>query len=435
METDPLIRLQAALIEANWDRVRLIERLDPTQARSLMGDALDDAGRRAQQEIVPLKLWDEIPERNVRVYRQPDNMARMHRVLDFVLTRERVLDIGTNYGYFSGVLLRDSNLSHYIGIDLSDHYLDSVRTMLRVNRLEQRSVHLETKDLYSLDDEWMSDHSPSLIVMLEVLEHLPDPAGALRTIAIAMPQGADLLFSVPMLNRLESCWGHLSLFHHSRVQELCREAGLHVQHVEPLHNTWTLVLASPRPQMSSRVPLVGSQPVARSAAPPSTTFQTVPIRRRRATRRSRWSSRSRGVDLRVEKDGVHVKVEADREAPDRGHYGGVEMTVPPIHLLRLELSFSGAEHIKTVFVEGAGPDRRRRVRWTWSREARAILTDRPATWVLRTDRSTPPFELSTDSSDLADVTTLHVFLDVAAGQTAEMTLRRAAVVPLVAEGA
>ena len=105
------------------------------------------------------------------------------------------------------------------------------------------------------------------MICCEVLEHVDDAELALRTLSEALPEGADLLFSVPLHGRLESTWGHLSVFDVARLKEMLDGAGLYAHHVEPLSNAWTLVVASRSPEPSQRVRESSGRPPTRVSVP------------------------------------------------------------------------------------------------------------------------------------------------------------------------
>ena len=189
----------------------------------------------------------------------------MRRVLDVVEPGDRVLDIGVNYGYLAGVLLRDGRLSAYTGLDLSEHLLEAVQQMREVNSLTDVPCKLAVQNLYDLTPEWVAETDPDLVVLLEVLEHVPNAEQALTTIARCIRPDAAIVFSLPVLGRLEACWGHVSMFDTARVRRMIASAGLIVQHVEAVHDTWQLVVVSPTNRVLPRVVGLASPPPSRAA--------------------------------------------------------------------------------------------------------------------------------------------------------------------------
>ncbi len=105
----------------------------------------------------------------------------------------------------------------------------------------------EIGDLYDLTRDRLDELGATFVICCEVLEHVPDAEKALKVLADALPDGAELLFSVPLHGRLEGVWGHVSVFDAARLKQMLDGAGLYAHHVEPLANTWSLVVASRAP--------------------------------------------------------------------------------------------------------------------------------------------------------------------------------------------
>lgn len=81
----------------------------------------------------------------------------------------------------------------------------------------------------SLDDRFVPTHPYDLILLLDVLEHLPDPAAALRRArAIAAPDGV-LIATVPALRALwtthDTLNAHRTRFHRRQLRELLARNG------------------------------------------------------------------------------------------------------------------------------------------------------------------------------------------------------------------
>lgn len=113
-----------------------------------------------------------------------------------------VLDLGCGEGYVLSAL-HDAGLNcDFTGIDLSSDALDFARTRLPA------SVHLECADARSLVDEGRTFDA---VLMLEVLEHIPDPAVML-----------------PILERLTRRWLVLSVPHEPFFRGLNFMRGKHL---------------------------------------------------------------------------------------------------------------------------------------------------------------------------------------------------------------
>jgi 2-polyprenyl-3-methyl-5-hydroxy-6-metoxy-1,4-benzoquinol methylase len=450
LRDDLLPALHQEVVRSGWRLVETLERMRPERARALLRDDLDAQARHAAETLPPLTKWDLVPDRAWRVYTNKPDQVRMRRVLDFIEPGDRLLDIGAGYGYLTGVVLRDSGASYYCGIDLGEHIVASSRRMTEVNGLRDRvEHHLEPRDLYSLTPEWVAGHSPDLLVCCEVLEHVPDAEAAVATMARTMPRDGALLFTVPILGRLETCWGHVSLFSAERIRRMVEGAGLRVHHVEPLFNTWVLVLASPSPEPPSRLLRILRRPPVRACAGmlPDSAFVRVPTNGQRL-RRGNWCRSSR-TDLSFDRGEAHVQVRAQapkpvaRAAPlplrglralrraagavarprERSGYGGVSFDVNGLSMLRLELAFRQPENLRNVFVD-AYDGRRRVVRWRWE-AARHRPPETYTTYVLRVGEATGRF-LPAKDADGASARRVELFVEVRAGTGAGMDVRRVA---------
>jgi SAM-dependent methyltransferase len=193
--------------------------------------------------VPPLRRWERIPERTFARHIRGGNAVRVARVRDLVPAGRRILDIGVGHGYVAGVLLRDRRPSHYAGVDLREARTDATRAMIEANDLGDRPVELVVRDIFDVDEDFWRHHDPETVLLLEVLEHLSDPAAALCAIAAAVRPGTEVLFTVPLCGRLERVWGHRSVFDRRRLERLCRQAGVVIERAEPLQSTWSLILA------------------------------------------------------------------------------------------------------------------------------------------------------------------------------------------------
>ena len=206
----PLLRDE--LIQANLEKLRMLELLTYEDAGRLFERLLDEELAAVRASMPTLQQWEGLPRRSFRIYSRGANVVRLRRLLDWVMDGERILDIGTGLGYVTTMLLRHCTVEYYCGIDIHERYLAIVEEGLRVNGAAGVPHVLERLDLFKLTPEFVDHHRPTLVIVLEVLEHLRDPATALQTIAAAVPPSADVLFTVPMHGRLESVKGHLSVF-------------------------------------------------------------------------------------------------------------------------------------------------------------------------------------------------------------------------------
>lgn len=256
---------EAAAVAAGWLLVDAHERLSRLGARQVFQHELDAWHAYADDTIALLNHHAKpgsmtVPESRV-------NRLRYRRTMDFAQPGDRVFDVGFGRGYLAAQLIKERGIAAYHGIDVVQGYLKSAHGLFAANGLSETPIELEIGDLFDLTPEKVAGTGANLMICCEVLEHVDDAERALRTLADALPEGADLLFSVPLHGRLESTWGHLSVFDVARLKEMLDGAGLYAHHVEPLSNAWTLVVASASPELSQRVRNASGRPPTRVSAP------------------------------------------------------------------------------------------------------------------------------------------------------------------------
>jgi SAM-dependent methyltransferase len=403
----PLPESTAAGIVAGWDQVRLLSRLEHGPSNRLLADVLEAERDRAAQALAPsLERWRGVSERRFATYASGPVQARIRRVMDFVAPGDRVLDVGIGIGYPSCLLMRDTGLSYYCGVDLSRRYVEISRTGIEVNGLAGVPHELDVLDIHDVARDFTARHRPDIVLALEVLEHVADPQRAVQALAAAMDEDARLLFTVPMLGRLEGMWGHLSLFDEARVDDICRRAGLAVRHVEAVHNTWILVLATPGDEPPARAaepdPLSGCYTFAPTALPDEPAAATT----------------GRVADVAAVDGALSFRV-------GRGERGGVVVPLGEPEVFRIELTCEDPESLEAVSVT-ARASGGRRMAWTWTLTPRNRPEPRPTTCVFRNGRPTRHFKptLAKGSDDVDEVA---VELTAGAGATAATIHRVASV--------
>ena len=265
IDREPGDAREAAAVRAGWLLIDAYERLSTKAAKQVFGHELDAWNRYVDDTIVNLKS----PEGRilVDVEESRTNRLRYRRTMDFALPGDRVFDVGFGRGYLAAQLIRERGVARYHGIDIVDTWVEASYELLRANGLEHADIALEAGDLFDLTKDRVAATGANLVVCCEVLEHVEDAELALKVLADALPDGADLLFSVPLHGRLEQVWGHLTVFDVARLKAMLDGAGLYAHHVEPLANTWSLVVASRDPQASDRVRDASSRPAVRASTP------------------------------------------------------------------------------------------------------------------------------------------------------------------------
>jgi SAM-dependent methyltransferase len=145
----------------------------------------------------------------------------------------RVLEVGAGLG---AITARYENGRDVVANDLSP----SCVLALRERFAEHPNVHVEERDLRTRE----ADAEFDSVVMVNVLEHIADDAGALRGLARLLTPGGNIVVYVPALNGLYGAWdkriGHYRRYSVWRLREVFREAGL-----EPVEVRWANLLAIP----------------------------------------------------------------------------------------------------------------------------------------------------------------------------------------------
>lgn len=375
--------LRDEYVRQGFAALDVLERLDPGPARRLLKDRLEaEAQRAAALPVLPKPAG--VSDFNYSIMIKETNHTRVRRVLDFVITGDRILEIGVGFGYITGMLLRETAIDGYCGIDLTDRQIAAARQMAEIHRARPVPIHLEVKNLYDLTPEWVGNHDPDLVLLLEVLEHVPDAEKALSTLADCVRDDAAILFSVPTHGRLETVWGHVSIFDSERVQSLCKQAGLIAQHVEIVQDQWVFVLATKSRSVPRRLfEILGRSPSPGSpAAPVIHEFAPIPAESITLSARSPRKATLEHLD-----DGLVItRRRSHRPGKDRGV--GVQFPVAGDVRLRLELSFQTPSNIERVRVYLRGAGGKSTAQWIW--DCNKEPTGKK-TFVLRPGRRFGPF--------------------------------------------
>lgn len=366
-ETDSLAD---RLLDEQWRSVRAYQGIDERSANVVFQADLDAALEAATGSIEPLEPWEALPARQFDSFQVGVELVRLSRIMSMIQDGDRVMEIGTGRGYMTGLMLRDREISHYCGVDINPVLIDSVREMAMVNSLDLSEHHLEPKNLFDLTPEFVAEHTPDVVLLLEVVEHVHDPQAALSTVVDALEDETLLVFSVPLLGRIEACWGHVSLFDDVQIRALCHGAGLQIHNVEVVQNHWVLVVAG------------------RGAITED----------RRAMLRDRLRSDAAGMeveDLSIRKVSLKGNPSLQFEAPNpaelrasggsngavitvQGGRGGIVMPTPDARMVRLELGFADGWKPGKVWVRQYAADGTILRSWFWDalgpRPKRDLLT-------------------------------------------------------------
>lgn len=382
-DASQLTVLRDRLVEAGWQRVELLERMDHSLGNRVTEPDLAAHAAHAAENLEPLERWRGVHELTYSTYLGAPNQVRMRRVLDVLVPGERIVDVGIGFGYLTAVVMRTGLVEHYTGIDLRQRYVGSTIEALRHHGLPLEDVHLEVLSLYDITPEWMGEQRPTLVTLFEVLEHVPDVARALQVLGDAIADGVSVLFTVPMLGRLEGVWGHASVFDRDRVTALCQSAGLTIQYVEPLYNHWIFVLATKGPGIPEHLSRLARAPEVRPQLPPrGYVFEPVPLDEDLDAHRRRDDRHTGETELESVDGGVRARVTGGRRLRRKAE-GGLGFPVRAPQLVRLQAAYEDPEAIAAVWLDAYDGEGARVGQWRWTFTPRGRARERPITHVIK----------------------------------------------------
>jgi len=359
---------ERALVQANLELVDILGHAGTGPAQRMLAARWAAERARAAESLQQLKIGN-MTEHLRGLHEAPSNWARMRRALDFVRPGERLFEIGPGRGYLAGILLRDGELGAYHGVDLEDANVRATREILELNDVADRAT-VRQGDLYKLTRADVESFGPDLLMCCEVIEHVPDPEGALRTLAEVLPPGCDLLITVPLLGRLEGVWGHLATFDAQRIRAMVTDAGLVPHKVDVVDNTWVFVLASHDAGPSTRAAAAAAALADPLASAPPTPELARAMRlidlNTVGVRPSMWTKRLSDARVDVQPDGVRCEFTGApaQDGDDDGRYGGVQIPVTAPRGIRLELDLDDIESVTAFYVDAYAGEKRV-ARWKW----------------------------------------------------------------------
>jgi 2-polyprenyl-3-methyl-5-hydroxy-6-metoxy-1,4-benzoquinol methylase len=418
---------ERALVRAGWELVELLGRLDMRTARKLLAPRWAADRARAAASLAPLKIGETFGEQIRKISESPSVLTRFLRTVDLVQPGDRVFEIGPGRGYLAGLVLRDGNAGAYRGIDIDERNLVSTRDVFELNGVADRG-EVADGDLRELTRSDLERFGTDLLVCCEVIEHVPEPERAVKILADALPPGAELLISVPLLGRAEHVWGHVSIFNTARIRDVVEGAGLVVHAVDVVDNTWIFVLASHEAGPSARAARAAAIAVETlaGALPDNGSPRSV----RAVTfdeREIRPSGSDRGLahhHIELVKSSVRCELTAKhRRWSSAPSYGGLRFPVTSPRGLRLQLTLDDTEQVTAFYVDGyAGA--KRVARWMWEPAVRQPART-PPTFVLRPGVSEDYFRATTKLGDLTAIDAFDVYAAVPPGSSAKFQVRAA----------
>lgn len=418
----PTSPVERAMVARGWAEVDAAERLGPRATTEAFSARLL-AERQAALDWFVAPNCETLGDFSRRTYQSDNNITRYHRMLGYLRHGETVYEVGIGRGFLATMLMRGAGLTGYRGVDLVPGNVTATREMLAANGFGDL-VDIREQNLYDLTRADLEEVGATLLVCCEVIEHTPDPELALRTLAEALPEGTDLLWSVPLLGRLERVWGHSSIFSAERVRAMMAGAGLIAHHVEMVANTWLFVLASRTPAPSPRadsavaavVPLDGAEFGPRQV---DAFTNTAPGSLTRAP--ARWTRRVRNPQVIVQDD-QKVRVQAEGESGhDADSYAGAAFTIPPDTVgvrLQVRPRSPGLTHLYVDFRK----DGTHIGRWQKKLGASTARDAAHPTFLIR--HGTANANIQHVSGTLEGADTVEVFGRTAAGNPVDFTIER-----------
>lgn len=400
---------EAAAVRAGWLLIDAYERMSPTAAEKVFKHELDAWYQYTDDAFVALKHPANLDPAHIQEGK--GNQLRYRRTMDFVRPGDRVFDVGFGRGYLAAQLVKTREVESYDGIDLTDACIPSAREMFEANGLTDASIELKIGDLFDLTPEHLAAVNATFVICCEVMEHVDDAERALRILGDALPDGTDLLFSVPLHGRLESVWGHASVFDVARLKQMLDGAGLFAHHVEPVANTWSLIIASRDPEPSVRVREASRRPAVRAS---------VPLVAHRVF-----------VDIHPSEMSLTSPDTAELVSHHRYKYaavcrlgagGGISFPVNGLEALRLMIEFTDIEHVQR-FVVTARKGKKKVCTWVWTPEPKQLVNG-TRRFSLRPGELTATF-VSGPHKQVKRADRVDLVVELAAGKSAEFGMRAA----------
>lgn len=410
-----------AFLREAWELIDVMERLGPTQSEAVFAPRWEASRRRGQDFFAPYASDEFFGKRGFEGYRTSTNLTRFARTLDFVRPGDRVTEIGCGYGFLALLALEAGQAASYRGIELMPDNVVATNKALASKGYSDRGT-AEEGNLYDLTRETVAERGTDLLICCEVLEHVPDPEAALKILGESLPDGADLLVSVPLRGRLEGIWGHIAQFGVPRVREMASAAGLVVHHVEPLANTWVLMLVS-RDQHSERAARVAA------ANPDVTADLTVPeswsLRVDNETPRpveGKWNKNLARHEVSSEGQQVRLSAAAlTSQGKEGSRYAGLALACEDVRGIRLELELVDIDQVEAFYADFyAGTERLGR--WKWVPEEGRPKQAKP-TFMLQ-PHSKGTFFKRQKAADLRAADRFELFAQLPPGGTVEVGVTR-----------
>jgi 2-polyprenyl-3-methyl-5-hydroxy-6-metoxy-1,4-benzoquinol methylase len=212
------------------------------------GCGLMYANPRREADLVDIESWPEDPnfdverERPQRIEKerlQVRDLDRTRRHLNNLYpSRGRLVEVGSSFGYILEAFRKDG--WGVLGIEPDRHAAKYASDKMKIETINS-----------TLDSARLPDESVDVIVMLHVIEHVPDPIGTLREIMRVLKPGGHLVLETPrydtamfwLLGRRErslSCDGHIFFFTTDSLRKAYTAAGFQLERLDYTGRSLTL---------------------------------------------------------------------------------------------------------------------------------------------------------------------------------------------------
>jgi SAM-dependent methyltransferase len=206
------------------------------------------ANPRKEADCVEIASWRDDPNWKMEIERPQRFEKENLQVRDYDSSRSllnslhpsrgKLVEVGSSLGFLLAAFRRDG--WKVMGVEPDRNAC----------RYAVQKMGIETINS-TLEEAALPDASVDVVVMLHVIEHVPDPVGTLREIRRILKPGGHVVLETPrydtfmfwLLGRRErslSCDGHIFFFTTATLREACKVAGLEWGRVEYTGRSLTL---------------------------------------------------------------------------------------------------------------------------------------------------------------------------------------------------
>ena len=206
------------------------------------------ANPRKEADHVEIESWPDDPnfdvesERAQRIEKERLQVRDLRRTREYLNnlhpSRGRLVEIGSSFGYALDAFRKDN--WNVLGIEPDRH----------AAKYASKNMNIETINS-TLESAKVPDEYADVVVMLHVIEHVPDPIGTLREIRRVLKPGGHLVLETPrydtamfwLLGRRErslSCDGHIFFFTSESLRKAYTVAGFQLGRLDYTGRSLTL---------------------------------------------------------------------------------------------------------------------------------------------------------------------------------------------------